>query len=314
MNRNIKRIISVLIAIIMMFCALSVFAEETANEQIKETNVTWEQIDDVLYINGTGDMYINYQYITEIPWYNLKSEISKVIIADGITSIYNYAFVDFTNLKEVVLPNSIKVIGESSFMTCTSLESITLPYKITTVGAGAFCNCTNLKTVIIPGSIVEISTDAFYDCKNIKLLGVGGTYLEEFAKKTNLPFEAGLEASEEILVRVNGTYVDFDQPPVIVNDRTLVPMRKIFETMGIEVTWIPETRTVIAKRNDISISLVIDTTIIHKTVGKETNAITIDVPAQIVGDRTMVPARAIAESFLADVDWDGLTRTVIVLD
>ena len=40
--------------------------------------------------------------------------------------------------------------------------------------------------------------------------------------------------------------------------------------------------------------------------------ITLDVPPQVVNDRTLVPARAVAESFGADVKWDGSTRTVII--
>lgn len=44
-------------------------------------------------------------------------------------------------------------------------------------------------------------------------------------------------ASDEVSVLLNGTKVEFDQPPIIQNGRTLVPMRAIFEALGYEVTW-----------------------------------------------------------------------------
>ena len=80
--------------------------------------------------------------------------------------------------------------------------------------------------------------------------------------------------------------------------------------MGAVVDWEPTTRTVTARRDDINISLVVDTNIIKKN-GAD---IEIDVPAQIVGDRTMVPVRAISESLGASVDWDPATRTVLIDD
>ncbi len=286
-----------------------VYAEDTV-----ETNVTWEQQNDVLYINGTGDMVIDYEYISQIPWYGLRSNITKVVIGEGITSISDGAFADFRALKEVVLPKSLRVIGPAAFITCTSLETITLPYKITKIEDGAFCNCNALKTIVIPGSILEISSDAFYNCYNVTINGITGTYAEEFAKENGIKFVGGLAPSAEILVRVNGKYIDFDQVPEIINGRTMVPVRAIFESIGITVGWDAPTRTVSASRGTTSITMVIDTNKINKTENGVESVIEIDVPAQILGGRTMVPARAVTESFGASVKWDALTRTVIITD
>ena len=283
-------------------------------EDIAETNVTWEQVNDTLYINGTGDMNIDFEYITQIPWYSLRNDISKIVVGEGITSISDSAFADFRLTKEVILPSSLRVIGPAAFITCSSLENLVLPYKITRIEDGAFVNCESLKTITIPGSITEISDDAFYNCYNVQIIGVRDTYANEYANNHNIPFNAGIGASEEILVRVDGEYVNFDQPPAIVNDRTLVPVRAIFEAMGIAVNWDPATRTVSASRGNTSISMVIDSNIINKTVNGTASTVEIDVPAMILGDRTMVPARAVAQSFGASVNWDGKTRTVIVQD
>ena len=113
---------------------------------------------------------------------------------------------------------------------------------------------------------------------------------------------------DEIKVTVDGEVLTFDQPPIIENGRTLVPLRAIFEAMGAEVGWDEESQTVTSVMGDIAISLQIGSDTLYRN-GEE---ITLDVPAQIVGGRTLVPARAVAESFGATVDWDDVTRTVII--
>ena len=111
-----------------------------------------------------------------------------------------------------------------------------------------------------------------------------------------------------ISVRLDGKKVYFDQLPTIVNDRTLVPLRAIFEALNAEVEWNGATRTVTATKGDTVVVLTIDST--TPTVNGETQ--TLDAPAMIINSRTMVPARFVAQSFGADVDWDGTTRTVII--
>lgn len=115
-------------------------------------------------------------------------------------------------------------------------------------------------------------------------------------------------AENDITVTVNGKNVTFDQPPVIDNDRTLVPMRAIFEALGAEVDWKEETRTVTSTKGEIKISMSIDSD--KMTVGEK--EVILDVPAKIINDRTMVPVRAISEAMECDVDWNGEKRQVII--
>lgn len=112
-----------------------------------------------------------------------------------------------------------------------------------------------------------------------------------------------------VSVVIDGSYVVFaDQKPVIKNDRTLIPLRAIFEALGADVDWNDETKTVTSAKGDIKISLAIGSDQLY--VNGE--AKTIDVPAQIINDRTMIPLRAVAESFGCKVDWVGETKTVII--
>ncbi|MDO5041690.1 MAG: copper amine oxidase N-terminal domain-containing protein [Peptoniphilus sp.] len=115
-----------------------------------------------------------------------------------------------------------------------------------------------------------------------------------------------------IIVRLNGEEVVFsDQQPVIVEDRTLVPFRALFEQLGAEdITWDEVNRTVRAKYDDKNMVLEIDNT--TAIVGDE--KITLDVPAQIIGDRTMVPLRFVSENFGYKVNFDNEIEGLYFID
>lgn len=141
-------------------------------------------------------------------------------------------------------------------------------------------------------------------------LDITGFYYEDVcvAKKNGKYGLVKLSSPYCISVRLDGRKVYFDQLPSIVNDRTLVPLRAIFEALDAEVAWDGATRTVTATKGDTVVVLTIDST--TPTVNGETQ--TLDAPAMIINSRTMVPARFVAQSFGAVVDWDGATRTVII--
>ncbi len=118
-------------------------------------------------------------------------------------------------------------------------------------------------------------------------------------------------ADDAIKVLVNGNEISFsDASPFIEDDRTLVPMRAIFEALGAQVAWDGDTRTIISYDpvSDVSITMQIDS---DKMFINET-AVTLDVPARIVNDRTVVPLRAVSEGMNSIVNWDGETKTVTV--
>lgn len=114
--------------------------------------------------------------------------------------------------------------------------------------------------------------------------------------------------ASDILVNVNGDQLSFDVPPTIIEGRTVLPVRAIFESLGLEVGWDDQTKTVTGKNNSTVISLIID----NKTAYVNGIATTLDVPATIIGGRTLVPARFVAEATGAEVNWDGITKTVYV--
>lgn len=112
----------------------------------------------------------------------------------------------------------------------------------------------------------------------------------------------------EIKVTLSGELIEFDQPPISVDGRTLVPIRAVMEKMGGTVVWHAETNTTEIRFDGNRMQLVLDST----TAFYNGEAYKLDVPPQAINNRTLMPLRFIAEKFGFDVDWDDATRTVII--
>jgi hypothetical protein len=116
-----------------------------------------------------------------------------------------------------------------------------------------------------------------------------------------------LRPYEHILV--NGTEVTFkDAQPYIKDNRTLVPIRFIVEQLGAQVGWDEKTKQVTIEKDDKKIILKIGS----KEVLINNSKVTLDVPAEIKDERTMVPLRFISEAFGAQVGWDETNRVVTI--
>jgi len=111
-----------------------------------------------------------------------------------------------------------------------------------------------------------------------------------------------------IRVLLNGRPLTFDVPPQVIADRTMVPMRAIFEALGAQVDWDGATQTVTGTRDGTVVVLQIGST--SPTVNGR--VVNIDAPGVIVDSRTLVPLRFFGEAFGMNVDWNGATRTVTI--
>lgn len=112
-----------------------------------------------------------------------------------------------------------------------------------------------------------------------------------------------------ITVYIDGLDLYFDAEPKIVNDRTMVPMRKIFEALGSDVSWDNQSRKVTAIKENTKIELSIGSNAAFIN-GK---AITLDAPAIIENNRTLVPLRFVSEALDCDVKWDADIRRVSII-
>ena len=99
-------------------------------------------------------------------------------------------------------------------------------------------------------------------------------------------------------------------PPISLYDRTMVPARAVFEAMGAEVAWNEATQEVYIRKDKDIIVLQVDQT----TASKNGVAFTMDVPAKVINDRTLIPVRAVSEALGCSVNWDETTRTVSIAE
>lgn len=117
-----------------------------------------------------------------------------------------------------------------------------------------------------------------------------------------------LAADNDIKVLLDGEEIDFDVSPQLIQNRTMVPLRAIFEALGATVIWEDTTQTVSAQRG---------TDIVTATIGQVNMQVNneikeMDIAPLIINGRTLVPARFVAEAFNCKVNWDGENRIVYI--
>lgn len=114
-------------------------------------------------------------------------------------------------------------------------------------------------------------------------------------------------AYAQINVYVDGKRVNFSgTEPRMVGSRVMVPLRGVFEELGASVRWDGSTNTVYASRNNTNVQLRIGDT----TAMVDGRSVMMDVPAQLVAGRTMVPLRFVSEALGAEVHWDAANEAV----
>lgn len=119
----------------------------------------------------------------------------------------------------------------------------------------------------------------------------------------------GMALSQEVRVVLNGHEIEFpDQKALIIQGRTLVPIRFIVEALGATIEWVDASSTAIIRSKGKEILLRMGS----RLVTCDGNLVEIDVPAQIIGGRTLVPLRFVSEILGAQVEWDEQSRSVLI--
>jgi hypothetical protein len=115
-------------------------------------------------------------------------------------------------------------------------------------------------------------------------------------------------AERPIRILMGDEYLQPPVAPVIIDGRTMVPLRTVFEGIGAIVEWDNDTQTVTANKGKNIVKLQINS----KKMSVNGAVKEIDVPAQLINDRTMVPIRACSEAFGLDVEWDEHARLITI--
>lgn len=262
--------------------------------------------------------------------------LKEVTIPAGVTEILNEVFSGCTQLEKVTfLGNRVSVIEYFAFNRCESLKHLELPTSVRRIGGGAFW-ASGLTGLIIPYGVTELEGNIVYQCGDLRWMTVpstvthiednnfgrytpnlivycaAGSTAERACRASETPYLTDASADSPIQVLYNGERVSFGatgQNPIMENDRTLVPLRAVFEAMGAEVLWDEAAQKVTAIRQDTTIELTLGDTMLYKN-GQP--AMALDVAAKTVNDRTMVPVRAIAEAFGAQVSWIDSAQIVVI--
>lgn len=116
-------------------------------------------------------------------------------------------------------------------------------------------------------------------------------------------------AAKEVKIEIDGkAMVPKDMPAVIIDGRTMLPMRQIAQELGCEVNWNEAAKQIYVMRGSDIIVFTVDS----KTGYENGKEFTMDVPATIVNDRTMLPVRALADALHLNIKWNDPNRIVSI--
>ena len=165
-------------------------------------NLTWTFTESTgtLTITGSGKMN-NFTQNTQ-PWSAYLTQIKKVVIGNGVTSIGNSAFGGCSNLADVSIPKTVTKIGSDAFNCCYSLTSITLPDNLTSLGTRVFYKC-NLQEITIPDRVSIIPDYGFYNNLNLQsvTLGNGTAEIRQYAF-------GNCNSLAQITIPANASYIE----------------------------------------------------------------------------------------------------------
>lgn len=133
-------------------------------------------------------------------------------------------------------------------------------------------------------------------------------YLLQYDGVSKEPAKPRLVDTNHIRIIIDGKERVFNQRPFVSNGTTYVPMRGIFEQMGASVTWDDKTKSITAKKGDITV--VIHTT--DSSVTKNGIPVEMNQKIKVVNNITMVPLRFVSDAFGAEIEYIPSTKTIMI--
>ncbi|MCD7772720.1 MAG: leucine-rich repeat protein [Ruminococcus sp.] len=133
-------------------------------------NATWVlKTDGSLTISGTGAV------TSYSGWSSYTSQVTSVVVEEGITSLCERVCQTMSNLTSVSLPSTLTTMGNYIFRNCTSLESVVIPDSVTSLGTNTFTGCSSLKNVTLPATLTTIPKSTFYNCTSLESITIPDT-------------------------------------------------------------------------------------------------------------------------------------------
>lgn len=181
--KKLKNVVLFIALALLMFVPANNVKAEIAGSGKCGDNIRWvcegsKENGYILTLSGSGEMY-NYDW--NAPWGKI-SDIERVVVGNGITSIGNDAFKYQTGIYSVSLPQGLHIIGNRAFENCWSLQSITIPQSCTKIGDSAFFKCKNLRSISFPSRLTSLEKSAFEGCTSLTDVVVPGNI--KYVKKS----------------------------------------------------------------------------------------------------------------------------------
>ena len=199
-----KRILSILLAVLMLLSALplgmvdTAYAAETSGVAAQSYYVAGGQCGDdltwtldntgTLTISGTGTTYdydMDDDGNSAAPWCTKAriQRVNKVVVSSGITELGYSMFSNCTQLTSVSLPSGLKRIGSCLFLGCTRLSAITIPSSVTTIESNAFTHCDSITAITLPSGLRTMGDAVCSQMAKLTTATVSGgvTYLSNYA-------------------------------------------------------------------------------------------------------------------------------------
>ena len=141
--------------------------------------ITWvfDGASGVLTFSGTGSLSGTEAETADAisyGWYDLRNQVTSIVIGEGITRVPDFAFYGFEQVTEVSLPSTLTSIGDYAFYHC-SFSEITIPLALAELGTGAFSHCERLRSCdLLYTEVTVLPAALFEECTGLQYVSLPG--------------------------------------------------------------------------------------------------------------------------------------------
>ena len=167
-------------------------ATESISDDATMEGIAWIQpsIEKVVYGEGITEIapFTAQKINTHIVYNEPMQDVPELVLPNTLTTINDYAFAFYLNVKDVQIPYGVTTIGNNAFSDCHKIENVVLPGTVKKIGNCAFFVCDSLKSITIPTSVTEIGTSLARSYFGVSIFGYTGSTAESYAKENNYAF------------------------------------------------------------------------------------------------------------------------------
>ncbi len=169
-RKILLRVLSVFFMFTLILCSVPNVSNGAEPEVYAENGVEvrFDSATKVITISGEGPCFDYYDAIGYVPWCEISSNYSSVVVEEGVTSVGRYYFSSITSIKSVTLPSTLERVEIGAFSDCTSITSLTLPENVVYIGDDAFRGCSGITSLTMNKKLEYLGDFAFDGCSGVK--------------------------------------------------------------------------------------------------------------------------------------------------